>query len=296
MREKFRCPTRNLPTPIALLKADHRKVEGLFEKFEGASAASAKQKLAQQICTELKIHTTIEEELFYPAFRGKIEDDTLDEAYVEHDGAKVLINDIVAGSPEDDFYDAKVHVLSEEIKHHVHEEEMPSEGMFAQCRKTDVDLVALGEAMLARKRELTAQAETTGLPPSRTARCQPPAGLGALPKTAVDGAIAQVRVIERAGTGWKAAMSDEKASTAYRRGFDSRMRRGENQVLPRQFSSEMDVTWINLLDTCQPKITRLRVPLAIHRNANNSLGFHTFDLDDSPCRLSHNGDSSGGRA
>jgi hypothetical protein len=110
----------------------------------------------------------LEEEIFYPAYRGKIEDDTLDEAYVEHDGAKVLINDIEAGSPEDDFYDAKVKVLSEEIKHHVHEEEMPSEGMFAQCRKVeDVDLVALRDAMLARKQELMAQEEAGGLPPAQ---------------------------------------------------------------------------------------------------------------------------------
>jgi hypothetical protein len=106
---------------IALLKADHREVEDLFEQFEKTKSASKKQAIARQICTELKIHTLIEEELFYPAFRGKIEDDTLDEAYVEHDGAKVLINDIEAGSPDDDFYDAKVKVLSEEIKHHVHE-------------------------------------------------------------------------------------------------------------------------------------------------------------------------------
>jgi len=152
---------------IALLKADHRKVEGLFEKFENASGSSAKAKLAHQICIELKIHTSIEEEIFYPAFRGKIEDDTLDEAYVEHDGAKILVNDIEAGSPEDDFYDAKVKVLSEEIKHHVHEEEMPSEGMFAQCRQTDVDLVALRDAMLARKQELMAKAEAEGLPPAK---------------------------------------------------------------------------------------------------------------------------------
>ena len=153
---------------IALLKADHRKVESLFEQYEGATGSSAKKKLAHQICTELKIHTAIEEEIFYPAFRGKIEDDTLDEAYVEHDGAKVLINDIEASSPEDDFFDAKVHVLSEEIKHHVKEEEMPSEGMFAQCRKTDVDLVALGERMWVRKHELLAEAKTTGLAPAQT--------------------------------------------------------------------------------------------------------------------------------
>lgn len=160
---------------IAVLKADHRKVEDLFEQFEKAGAAAAKRKLAQQICLELKIHTMIEEEIFYPAFRGKIDDDLLDEAYVEHDGAKVLVNDIAAGGPGDDFYDAKVMVLSEEIKHHVHEEEMPSEGMFAQCRKTDVDLVALRDALLARKQELMTQAETGGLPPAepRAIRLQP---------------------------------------------------------------------------------------------------------------------------
>jgi hypothetical protein len=165
----------NFTDAIALLKADHRKVEGLFEQFEAATAAGAKARLARQICTELKIHTSIEEEIFYPAFRGKIEDDTLDEAYVEHDGAKVLVNDIEAGSPDDDFYDAKVHVLAEEIKHHVHEEEMFGEGMFAQCRETDVDLVALRDQMLARKQELTAKAGAEGLPPAtpRAVNLQP---------------------------------------------------------------------------------------------------------------------------
>ncbi|HTU11887.1 MAG TPA: hemerythrin domain-containing protein [Allosphingosinicella sp.] len=152
---------------IALLKADHRKVEQLFAAFEEAKGASRKEKLAKEICTELKIHTLIEEEIFYPAFRGKIEDDLLDEAYVEHDGAKVLINDIEAGGPDEDFFDAKVKVLSEEIEHHVKEEERPAEGMFAQCRKTDVDLVAMRDAMLARKEELMAQAEAGGLPPAK---------------------------------------------------------------------------------------------------------------------------------
>ena len=149
---------------IALLKADHRKVEELFEQFEKARSDSRKQMLAHEICNELKIHTMIEEEIFYPAFRGKIEEDTLDEAYVEHDGAKVLINDIESSEPSADFYDAKVTVLSEEIKHHVHEEEMPSDGMFAQCRRTDVDLVELRDRMLARKEELLARAENGGLP------------------------------------------------------------------------------------------------------------------------------------
>ena len=152
---------------IALLKADHRTVEDLFEQFENSKSASTKQKLCRRICTELKIHTMIEEEIFYPALRGKIEDDTLDEAYVEHDGAKVLVNDLESAAPDADFYDAKVTVLSEEIKHHVREEEMPKEGMFAQARETDVDLVALRDRMLARKQELLRQAEAKGLPPAK---------------------------------------------------------------------------------------------------------------------------------
>lgn len=111
---------------IALLKADHREVEELFEKFKSAKGLMKKQALAEKICTELKIHSMIEEELFYPAFDGKIKAETLTEAYVEHDGAKVLINDIMTGSPDDEFYDAKVKVLSEEIEHHVKEENTTS--------------------------------------------------------------------------------------------------------------------------------------------------------------------------
>ena len=158
---------------IALLKADHRKVEQLFAAFEEAKGASRKEKLAREICTELKIHTMLEEEIFYPALRGKIEDDMLDEAYVEHDGAKVLVNDIEAGGPDEDFYDAKVKVLQEQIEHHVKEEEQPAEGMFAQCRKTDVDLVAMRDQMLTRKEELMAQAEGEGLPPAQVTAVSP---------------------------------------------------------------------------------------------------------------------------
>lgn len=151
---------------IALLKADHREVEELFDRYEN-TREGGKQALAEKICNELKIHSMIEEEIFYPALEGKIEEDTLTEAYVEHDGAKVLINDIMAGGAGDEFYDAKVKVLGEEIKHHVKEEEAPSEGMFAQARDTGIDLVALRDQMMARKTELKRQAETSGLPPAQ---------------------------------------------------------------------------------------------------------------------------------
>lgn len=151
---------------IALLKADHRKVEDLFAKFSKAKDGARKWELAEEICNELKIHSMIEEEIFYPALEGKIDDDLYHEAYVEHDGAKVLINDIVASRGEDDFFEAKVTVLCEEITHHVKEEEMPSEGMFAQARAAGVDMIALRDAMLVRKEELMAQAESGGLPPA----------------------------------------------------------------------------------------------------------------------------------
>ena len=156
------------PDAIALLKADHRKVETLFEKFEKAKDAAAKTALAQQICTELSVHTAIEEEIFYPACTGKIEEDLVKEAYVEHDGAKVMIAEILASSPADDFYDAKVKVLSEEIKHHVKEEEGRVEGMFAKARAAGLDMEALGDQMAARKQELLAEFKAKGLPAPET--------------------------------------------------------------------------------------------------------------------------------
>ncbi len=151
---------------IALLKADHREVEALFAKFEKAGSG-AKQAIAEKICDELKIHSMIEEEIFYPALKGKIDEDDLNEAYVEHDGAKVLINDIMAGGSGDEFYDAKVKVLQEQIEHHVKEEEAPSKGIFAQAREAGVDLVAMRDRMMARKQELMAQAEAGGLPEAK---------------------------------------------------------------------------------------------------------------------------------
>ncbi|MEA3054018.1 MAG: hypothetical protein QOG72_2921 [Sphingomonadales bacterium] len=152
-----------------LLAQDHRKVEELFEQFEKASGDGRKEKIARQICTELKVHSMIEEEIFYPALRGKISDDDLDEAYVEHDGAKVLINEIEAGGPDEDYYDAKVKVLQEQIEHHVEEEEKSRGNLFQQARATDVDLEALGRQMAARKEELMRLADVEGLPPAQPA-------------------------------------------------------------------------------------------------------------------------------
>ena len=157
---------------IALLKADHDEAEALFEKFEQASGSDKKWAIAQQVCNALKIHAMIEEEIFYPASKGVVEESLYDEALVEHDGAKVLINDIMANGPDDEFFESKVKVLSEEIEHHVKEEEKPGDGYFAQVREGDVDLVELRDRMAARKEELMQQAENGGLPPAELTAVQ----------------------------------------------------------------------------------------------------------------------------
>lgn len=153
---------------VALLKADHRKVEGLFEQYEKARSTDRKLALAKEICTELTVHTIIEEEIFYPACAEKVEEDALDEAYVEHDGAKVLIAEIAGSGPDQPFYDAKVSVLSEEIKHHVKEEERRSEGLFAKAKAAGLDMDAIGARLAARKKELLAQIKASGLPNPET--------------------------------------------------------------------------------------------------------------------------------
>ena len=147
---------------VEMLKADHRKVEDLFEKYENARGKKAG--IAKKICMELIVHTMLEEEIFYPACReAGVEDDMMDEAAVEHDGAKILIAELEHGSPDDSYYDAKVKVLSEEIKHHVKEEEK-RDGVFAQAKSKGLDLNALGEQMAARKKEILADINEDNLP------------------------------------------------------------------------------------------------------------------------------------
>ncbi len=145
---------------IALLMADHKKVKKLFadfDKLKDEGGDDEKSAIVEQICNELKIHTAIEEEIFYPAVRKAIEDSNLmDEALVEHAGAKELIAQLEDASPEDELYGARVTVLGEQINHHVKEEEGE---MFPKARKAKVDTQALGAAMMKRKAALMAALE-----------------------------------------------------------------------------------------------------------------------------------------
>jgi hemerythrin superfamily protein len=160
MATKIRRPSaqRKDLDAIAMLKADHRQVEEWFSQFDKTHDQSKKQQIANNICNALTVHTTIEQEIFYPAFiEATADKDTHHEAVVEHAAAKTLIAEIQGMSATDDYFDAKVTVLSEMIKHHVKEEEQPG-GMFAEARKSDMDLHLLGEQLAARKKEL--QTET----------------------------------------------------------------------------------------------------------------------------------------
>jgi hemerythrin superfamily protein len=154
---------------IALLKADHRQVEKWFGEFESARAPGRKQDLAQKICQALEVHTEIEEEIFYPAFlEATKEEDIHHEAEIEHQAAKKLIAEIEQSGPDDEYYDAKVKVLSEMIKHHVNEEEQRG-GMFAKARQSDMDLKTLGEQLAERKQQLMRSASGDGRRRSGTA-------------------------------------------------------------------------------------------------------------------------------
>jgi hypothetical protein len=149
---------------ITLLKDDHREAEKLFKEFHGAKGEGAKEKLARHICLALSVHFELEEQIFYPACEGRIDEDELKEGYVEHDAAKLLVAEIEAEEGADDeYFDTKVHVLQEEVEHHIKEEEKPG-GIFAEARKADLDMDALGERIAERKSELMKRYKADGLP------------------------------------------------------------------------------------------------------------------------------------
>jgi hypothetical protein len=140
---------------IEMLTADHRKVLKLFkdyEKLKDGGSKAKKSDLATTICLEITVHSMLEEEIFYPAVRAAIDDDDMmDEALVEHAGAKDLIDQLQEMEPGDALYDAKVTVLGEEIEHHVTEEEKE---MFKKAKKAKIDTAELGEQMMQRKQVL----------------------------------------------------------------------------------------------------------------------------------------------
>jgi hemerythrin superfamily protein len=137
----------------AMLRADHKKVSDLFSQYESARSVTRKQALVEQICSELKVHTQLEEEIFYPAVQSALKKDRelIPEANVEHGSVKELIAQVEGKTPDGDMFDAKIKVMSEWVKHHVKEEQNE---MFPKAKKTKLDMNALGAQMAERKAQL----------------------------------------------------------------------------------------------------------------------------------------------
>lgn len=156
---KSQASPKNGQDALELLKEDHQKVRKLFKDYEkikhDENSSDEKYEIVNKICVELTVHTQIEEEIFYPAVRDAIDDDDLmDEAEVEHAAAKELIAQLEAMDPEDDHYDAKVLVLSEQIEHHIIEEQ---EEMFRKVKRSELQTLTLGKEMIERKKELLSE-------------------------------------------------------------------------------------------------------------------------------------------
>jgi hypothetical protein len=146
-----KAPPRSLDA-TAILRADHKLVDALFKEFENSRSKSKKKKLADEICAELTIHATVEEEIFYPAVQKALKDHELvPEARVEHESLKMLIAQVESTEPGEDLYDARVKVMSEYVKHHVKEEQNE---LFPKARVSRVDMMELGELILQRKEQL----------------------------------------------------------------------------------------------------------------------------------------------
>lgn len=142
------------PDAIQLLETDHRDIAAWFSDFAKADSPTRKAKLSEKICLTLKVHMKIEEEIFYPASRAALksnEERRVDEAVVEHASSRTLIGEIERMEVGDDLYDSKIKMLGDLIAHHVGEEEG---AYFLACRKTDMDMKALGAKLAARKGEL----------------------------------------------------------------------------------------------------------------------------------------------
>lgn len=139
----------------ALLRADHKLVDGLFAEYEKARSATKKQQLVNQICTELTVHAQVEEEIFYPAVKAALKDkELIPEATVEHSTVKELIAQVEGMEPDGEMYDAKIKVLSEYVKHHVKEEHNE---IFPKAKSSQLDMLALGARLAERKAELMSQ-------------------------------------------------------------------------------------------------------------------------------------------
>jgi hemerythrin superfamily protein len=142
---------------IKLLKSDHQKVKDLFDQYEMGDSTHQKGSIAEQIFMELDLHSQLEEEIFYPAVEsamGQEGREMVEESLEEHRAAKKLIEELRSSDIESEYYDERIHILMDDVEHHIEEEEGK---MFPDAEEMlGADLERLGMEMEKRKDQLMA--------------------------------------------------------------------------------------------------------------------------------------------
>ncbi len=142
-----------MPNATQMIRQDHKKVEGLFKKFQQTKGAQAKRRLAENAMAELEVHAALEEEIFYPAVKKEVDDGSMvQEAIEEHQTVKQLISELKGMDDEaDEEFESQFSQLVENVQHHVEEEENE---MLPKAEESSLDLNSLGQQMSQRKQEL----------------------------------------------------------------------------------------------------------------------------------------------
>jgi uncharacterized membrane protein len=175
---------------VAMIKADHRRVEELYQRYQRLAEQPAERRaVVEHICHELEVHAKLEEDLFYPAVQaklGKEGTDLVDEAVKEHGDMKRLIRQLESSAAADAQFDQTAHLLMRGVQHHVREEE--GEMLPRAEQHLGSALEGLGRQMQERKQELLAAMPVAG---------QPGEGTLAQHKTAADKDMGGTSTIEQ---------------------------------------------------------------------------------------------------
>ena len=142
-----------MPNATQMIRQDHKKVEGLFKKFEQTQGSQAKRRLAENAMAELEVHAALEEEIFYPAVKKEVDDGSsmVQEAIEEHQTVKQLISELKRMEEADEEFESQFSQLMENVQHHVEEEESE---MLPKVEESQLDLNSLGQQMAQRKQEM----------------------------------------------------------------------------------------------------------------------------------------------
>jgi hemerythrin superfamily protein len=143
-----------------MIRQDHKKVEGLFKKFEQTQGSQAKRRLAENAMAELEVHAALEEEIFYPAVKKEVDDGSsmVQEAIEEHQTVKQLISELKGMQEANEEFESQFSQLMENVQHHVEEEESE---MLPKVEDSQLDLNSLGQQMAQRKQQMQNRGRAT---------------------------------------------------------------------------------------------------------------------------------------